>query len=263
MHRTAAATLFALVGIVTAAPGIAAADRGSLAGTAGTVGIAAGPSTTAVSPTPWIEQLPPWTLSNDLTVHWGSTPAGTGRTTYDVRERRARWDGEFEPLRVRYAYGEPTSWTFRVYRGYTYCYSARVRDDTGVSPYSSETCTAIPLDDRSLSYVSGWTAGTGAAYWTGTYLRTYGNGATLRRTGVVAKRIALVATTCPTCGTVNVYLGSTLLRTISLYSATTVNRNVISVAKFTSVHTGTVTIKVTSSHKPVIIDGLGIRRTGA
>ena len=260
MHRTAAATLFALVGIVTAAPGIAAADEATLGGT---VGVAAGPSTTAVSPTPWIEKLPTWTLSNDLTVHWGSTPAGTGRTTYDVRERRARWNGEFGPLAIRFAYGEATSWTFRVYRGYTYCYSARVRDDTGVSPFSSETCTAIPLDDRSLTYVSGWSAGTGTAYWTGTFLRTYRNGATLRRTGVVAKRIALVATTCPTCGTVDVYLGSTLLRTIDLSSPTRVNRKVISVARFTSVHRGTVTIKVTSSGKPVIIDGLGISRTGA
>ena len=38
----------------------------------------------------------------------------------------------------------------------------------------------------------------------------------------MAKRIALVATTCPTCGSVKVYWGSTLIKTISLYSRTTV-----------------------------------------
>ena len=76
----------------------------------------------------------------------------------------------------------------------------------------------------------------------------------------MAKRIALVATTCSTCGKVRVYWGSTLLRTISLYSATTVNRKLITVTTFASTRTGTLSIKVYSSGKKVIIDGVAIHR---
>jgi hypothetical protein len=76
---------------------------------------------------------------------------------------------------------------------------------------------------------------------------------------VVAKRIALLATACSTCGTVRVYWGSTLLKTVSLYSATTVNKKLISVKTFTSARSGTLSIKITSSGKRVIIDGVAIR----
>jgi hypothetical protein len=76
----------------------------------------------------------------------------------------------------------------------------------------------------------------------------------------VARRIALLATTCSTCGTVKVYWGSTLLKSIGLHSATTVNRQLISVATFTSARSGTLTIKVSSSGKKVIVDGVAIQR---
>ena len=48
-----------------------------------------------------------------------------------------------------------------------------------------------------------------------------------------------MVTTCPTCGSVRVYWGSTLLRTISLRSTTGVNPRVITVANFVSVRAGT------------------------
>ena len=101
-------------------------------------------------------------------------------------------------------------------------------------PWTAETCTAVPLDDRSLARSGRWTAGTSASYYRSTYLRSYTYGAKLTRTGIVARRIAIVATTCRTCGKVRVYWGSTLLRTVSLYSATTVNRKLITVTTFAS-----------------------------
>jgi hypothetical protein len=141
-------------------------------------------------------------------------------------------------------------------------FSARARDVSGwLSTWTADTCTAIPLDDRSLGRSSGWTAGTGSAYYRSTYLRSSAYGAKLTRTGVVARRIALVATTCPTCGMVRVYWGSTLLRTISLASATTVNRKLITVTTFADTRTGTLSIRVYSSGKKVIVDGVAIRRS--
>lgn len=122
------------------------------------------------------------------------------------------------------------------------------------------TITSVEAGPGSLTRSGSWTAGTGSAHYRSTYLRSYRYGAKLVRTGVVARRIAIVATTCPTCGSVKVYWGSTLLRTISLASTTTVNHQLITVKTFTSARTGTLTIRVISSSRKVVIDGVGIRR---
>ena len=60
-----------------------------------------------------------------------------------------------------------TSGTFTGATGRTYCFSARARNDGVTGPYSSETCTAIPLDDRSLKLGSGWRQVTGSAFYRG------------------------------------------------------------------------------------------------
>jgi hypothetical protein len=91
-------------------------------------------------------------------------------------------------------------------------------------------------------------------------VRSASYGAKIVRTGVVAKRIAILATTCSTCGSVQVYWGSTLLRTISLRSTVTVNKKLITVTTFTSARTGTLTIKLSTSGRKVLIDGVAIRR---
>ena len=74
-----------------------------------------------------------------------------------------------------------------------------------------------------------------------------------------ARRIAIVATTCPTCGSISVYWGSTFLKTISLKSTTTVNKKLLVVTTFASARAGTLTIKVYTSGKKVILDGVAIR----
>jgi len=48
---------------------------------------------------------------------------------------------------------------------------------------------------------------------------------------------------------------------VSLRSSTTVNRKLITIAAFTSVRTGTISIRVSSTGKRVLIDGLAISRT--
>jgi hypothetical protein len=76
----------------------------------------------------------------------------------------------------------------------------------------------------------------------------------------VAKRLGLLASTCSTCGSVKVYWGTSLLKTINLYSSTTVNRKLFTVVTFTSARSGTLAIKISSSGKKVLIDGVAIRR---
>jgi hypothetical protein len=129
-----------------------------------------------------------------------------------------------------------------------------------VSGWSAERCTTVALDDRSLSRSGSWTSGSGSAYYRSTFSRSSSFGARLTRTGAVVRRIAIVVTTCPTCGTVSVYWGSTLLATVSLASRTKSYSRVLPVATFPAVRTGTLVLKVTSRGRPVTVDALVLRR---
>jgi hypothetical protein len=214
-----------------------------------------------IAPTAHIASLPTFGTSTAIPLSWTAT-AGTGVITgYDVRYRRARWSGSFGGYTTWRSGTASTSGTFSASSGYTYCFAVRVRDSmSSVSSWTTESCTAIPLDDRSLARSGSWTAGTGTRYFKGTFVRSSAVSAKLTRTGVVAKRLAILATTCATCGSVRVYWGSTLLKTISLHSSTTVNRKLLTVATFSRARSGTLTIKVYSSGRRVLIDGLVVRR---
>jgi hypothetical protein len=217
------------------------------------------PATTPVLGVATVVGLPTWTVASSFQVGWGATAGTHQPATYQVRYRRSPWNGPIGRLTVWLSGTTATSAAFVPSAGSAYCFSARVVDQAGFpGPWSAERCTTTPLDDRSLSHSGGWTTGTSSADYRGTWSRSSTYGAKLVRTSVRAKQIVLVATSCPTCGTVRVYLGSTLLRTISLYSATTIHRHVYVVKQFSSVRTGTVTVKLSSSGRRVIVDGLGI-----
>ncbi len=244
-------------------PGVAVVVRVTARTTAGT-GSASAPSVPVTPPLPpsaAVGALPAWTVATSLEVPLTGSPGTNAIAGYEVRMRRALWNGSFGSY--GYVSTAAPSLSLAVSAGATYCFSARARDDVGyVSPsWSAERCTAVPLDDRSLYAHGSWGRGTGSAYYRATWTRSYAYGAALVRTSVKAKRIAIVATTCPTCGSVRVYLGSTLLRSISLQSSTTVNRRVITVANFSSVRSGTLTIKVSTSRRMVRIDGLAVSRS--
>ena len=218
--------------------------------------------TPLVLPTAHIRALPTWTAAKSISVHWSATQGTNPIEGYDVRYRRAAWNGS--------GFGSYVTWKNETYStgaslaaaaGSTYCFSTRAVDWNGnESAWTAETCTAVPLDDRSLTRGSGWSKKTGSSFYRSTSLLATRHGAKLTASHVTARRIAVVATTCSTCGSIKVYWGSTLLKTISLKSSKTVNKKVITVVTWTAAKTGTLTIKVASRGKRVIIDGVGIRR---
>jgi hypothetical protein len=214
-----------------------------------------------VPPKASIASLPWVTTTDNVSISWTGSPGTIDIASFDVRYRRAAWNGSFggwEPLLSRTS---ATSTTMTGKPGSTYCVSVRARDDYDtLSAWTAPTCTAVPLDDRSLAESGTWAKGTSTVYYRSTVKRASATGAKLTRTGVVAKRLAIVATTCSTCGTVKIYRGTTLLRTISLYSAATQHRRVLNVTTFTANRTGTIKVKVSSSGKAVRIDGLVVLR---
>lgn len=230
-------------------------SAGAITGTQGGVSV----TTTVTAPTATITAQSAWRASLPIPVAWNGA---NGAVNYDVRYRKAGYSGTFGSPALLKSATTLKATTLTGAPGTTYCFAARSRAATGaVSAWTTETCTAVPLDERSMTKSSGWTAGTGSAYYKGTYLRTTTKNAKLTRTAAQAKRIAIVATTCATCGKVNVYLGATLLKTVSLYSSTTKNKKLISVASFASVRSGTISVKVITSGKKVLIDGLVISKS--
>ena len=119
----------------------------------------------------------------------------------------------------------------------------------------------MPSDDRSFTASKGWVRGKARGWLASTYSRTTGKGVSLtgaRSTSVT--QVGIIATTCKTCGSVYVYVGSTRVGSISLYSARTVARRVLLVKPFVA-RAGAIKIVVTSRRKMVQIDAV-VQATG-
>ncbi len=205
----------------------------------------------------------PFTLSSSTKVTWTASSAA-GLAGFQVRYRKAAWNGGFGGWQVGWpsVAGSARSLTASgLARGTDYCYEARAEDTLSTwSGWTAQRCTAVPLDDRSLSTSKHWTRAKGSAYWNGTVTSTKTVNATMSRTSAQLDRLAIVATRCSSCGKIKVYVGSTLIGTVNLAAAHTARRVVILLPAF-SLRSGTVKIKVITSGKSVQIDGVGMSRT--
>jgi ELWxxDGT repeat protein len=203
-------------------------------------------------------------LASPVTYSYQSTDVGSTVASYDLRYRTATPTSGFPST-----YSTQSGWTRRTSTsvsvalspGQEVCVSARARDAAGnVSAWSADRCTGMPIDDRSLSASSGWTRVIGTAFFRGTATTTRTYAAMLSKGGITARRIAIVATTCPTCGSVSVYLGGGYVGSVSLTSSTTGYRRVLALPMLTSARTGTLVVRTRSSAF-VAIDGVSLRRT--
>jgi hypothetical protein len=206
----------------------------------------------------------PYSLATSLVSSWSARDVGVGVANVDARWTRASFSTGFS------AAFYPSTWQRTragratlagVAPGYTYCFSARARDTAGnLSPWSAPRCSAVALDDRSLTATAGWSRARSSAFYRGTATTTTRSGVVLTRTGVQAKRIYLVASRGPNNGTVGVYWNGVLVKKVSLAAARTTRRNVIAVASFTSVRSGKLTIRTLVNRKTVQIDGVSLVR---
>jgi hypothetical protein len=184
-------------------------------------------------------------------------------STYDVRWRKARWDGTYG------AWTRPSGWQrttalgqpLGLKGGWTSCVSVRARNRAGqLSSWSGARCLSRALDDRRLSPSAGWSAGTGGTWYQDTIRSTKRKGATLTRTGVRVRRIGVVATTCPKCGRVAVLVDGRRVGTVNLRS-TTYHRSQVRMLPALKRERGTVTLRVRSSGLLVQVDGLVLARS--
>ena len=142
--------------------------------------------------------------------------------------------------------------------GATYCFQVRAHDAAGnTSQWSAPRCVTTPRDDRALvAKTAGWKRTTATGYLANTYTSTSTINTSLATTSALnVRRIGLIATRCPTCGTVAVYVGGTKVGTISLRSATTTSRASIVLPTLPAARLGIVKFIVTTKGKLVRIDG--------
>lgn len=216
----------------------------------------------AAAPTVSLTQPASPVLGSALTLRWtGTDTGGAGVDSYDVRVRYASPYGAFS------AYTQPASWqglrtsalNVKLSQGYTYCYAVRARDKAGnLGGWSTERCATSALDDRALSVSTGVVRGASTAYTYGTYSRATTTARTFTRTGIQARRLAVVVTTCPTCGSIDVTHAGVYLGRISLTSTTTRVKQLRWLLLQSTTRTGTVSLR-TLNTRPVVIDGLVVQ----
>jgi hypothetical protein len=141
----------------------------------------------------------------------------------------------------------------------THTVTAFAKDAVGNEDASPAARTfTMPLDDRDLARSSGWKQGKGAGYFLKTFSSTTKKGAAVRTSATGIRKVALVVTKGKGFGTVEVYLGKTLLKKVSLAASTTRKKKLVKVASFATATSGTVKVVVVSRNKKVVIEGLGI-----
>ena len=203
-------------------------------------------------------------VGSSVQVSWTGADDYSGVAHFDLRYRFASYSGGFGPWQA------PAGWQHLsgssvtasgLRAGSDYCWSVRATDVAGnTGAWSAARCTAVALDDRSLSASSGWRRGSGSSYYEQTITSATRSGAKLTRTHASVDRLGVVATTCPSCGKVAVYVGSGRIGTVDLHAAGTHHRVLTMLPAF-ALRSGTVSVQVVTSGKSVAIDGLLLSRT--
>ena len=157
--------------------------------------------------------------ATSFTVAWSATD-DSGVATYESRARLATPSAGFSSYNAWYD-GTATGSTYIGAAGQTVCVSTTAQDAYGNwGAFSAERCTVIPIDDVSLAATK-FTRKTASGYFDGTFSLSVATGAKLTSATITTKRLALLVTTCPSCGSVQVKWKGAVVGTLSLFSATT------------------------------------------
>ncbi|NYI46285.1 hypothetical protein BJ993_003365 [Nocardioides aromaticivorans] len=139
----------------------------------------------------------------------------------------------------------------------THVFRATATDAAGNADPTAATRTwTVPVPARSLSRSAGWSLLSAPSAYGGKVLATSRRNASTSYPVRGARRLALVASGGTTHGTVRVYAGSRLLKTISLKTTRNVTKRVIPVTSFSSAWTGTVKVVVATTGRTVRIEGI-------
>jgi hypothetical protein len=139
----------------------------------------------------------------------------------------------------------------------THVFTGAATNAAGTDTTPARAVFTVPVNNTALKHAKGFAKKRGSGHFLNTYSLAKRKGATLSGSAKNIKRVSLVVTKGKGYGTVKVFLGKKLLKKVSLASSRTQGKRVIEVASFSKRRSGTIRI-VTTSKKPVVIEGLGI-----
>ena len=194
-------------------------------------------------------------------VSWGAADP-TAVTSFDVRVRSKAPTGDWTAWGPWLDETTDTSATYLGARGSTHCFAARAH---GSEIWSRPRCTAVPYDDVDLIHEGGWTTAFNQPHH---YLRTYAYswsyGDSLHTWTIHARRLAVMADTCPDCGSVEIWWnGVERLASFSLVTPEVHHKVLFLAPPFASRRTGWASVVISQPGEPggdpaPLIDGFGI-----
>jgi hypothetical protein len=215
----------------------------------------------ASNPVPFVTMNTPDVTFQVARLFGVSWSFGDSATAADVRYRVAPFNGWFGKPKLWLSKTMATNQNIYGTPGTTMCFSGQSYDSSGTAyGFSGDRCTAIPLDDRSLTPAGSWSRLSGSGYYRMTFSQSSSTGATLSQGGIRARRVSVLVEKCPTCGSIQIFWNGHLTRSYSLFAPSVEKLVYLYAANFKTVQKGSITIRVSSSGKPVIIDGLGVSR---
>jgi hypothetical protein len=218
----------------------------------------ASPPRDRIAPVPSMHALPAFQTVTQINVSWSASDP-SGIADYRLRLRSATSKTAFGSY-TESDMGLATQTSINFPTDTSVCFSVRAEDGAlNTGPFSPNKCTSTPIDDSALAAHT-FTRKAGSAYYNGTYSVSIAAGSSLTSAAITFKRLALLVTTCPSCGSVDIKWKGSVIYTVSLHSAITKHKVVVPILTFGTAQTGVVSI-VTKSSSRVEIDGLGDRRT--
>lgn len=134
---------------------------------------------------------------------------------------------------------------------------AQASDGAGnTDPTAAVRTWTVPVPARSLVRSTGWRLTAQPSAYDGRVLSTTRKNASASYSVRGARRLALVVGGGTTHGTVRVYAGSRLLKTVSLRTTRTVSKRVVPVTTFGAAWTGRVRVVVVTSGRTVRLEGI-------
>jgi GH25 family lysozyme M1 (1,4-beta-N-acetylmuramidase) len=193
---------------------------------------------------------------------WTATDDASGIAAYDVETRTFTpaqqtvtgwhaWQSEVSTTSAMLA-GQP---------GTSVCFRARATDRAGnTSGWGAESCVTFPADPRTFKASGRWRTLADNSSPSGFAVRSARRGSALSAARVYTRRIALLADTCATCGSVTISLGGQVVGTYSLRSAAPAHDVVIATPQFSTLRSGKLEIAVAGARGPVEIQGVSLQR---
>ena len=204
------------------------------------------------------------TSKTSVGLAWDRPVASSAVTSYAIRMRTATPTTPFTPWVV------PAKWqTYKLTRlttaiapGTTACYSIRATNRAGqVGPWSPTRCTSRVVDDRAATLLSpGWRLMPSGPMYLRTGMAATKHGASWTMAGVTTDRVGVLATTCPTCGSINVYLGKKKVGTIDLTSPVLAYQQLFVLPRFAMTTDRLVLVVGSPDGKVVQLDGVAISK---